>query len=366
MAVFKIFPEKDAFISSEYPTENTGLDEILQLDSYPNLADQGQSSRLLLKFSDVELASVKTLISSSTYQAKLKLYLATADSVPVSYTVEAAPLYLSSSLDWNQGTGKAGDVPLNDSGVSWKYISTVPTAVSWSTNLPAGVTASYESEIGGGTWYTGSYVGSQTHLVNSTHDLDINVTNAVTGIFNNQISNKGFIVKLENSLEFNTGTPLKLSYFGSNTNTIYPPVLELHWDDQDTDNTLTEVSTDLVTVSVKNNKGVYRADSKQRFRLAVKPKYPTRTFSTGSIYAVNYKLPDTSLWALKDENTEELIVDFSNVGTKISSDVKGSYFDIYMNGLQPERYYRIFIKTVLDGSDVIIKTEQPFKVVRNG
>lgn len=365
MAVFKIFAEKDAFIRSEYPTENTGLDEILQLDSYPNLGNQGEVSRILIKFSDTELANVKTLISSSTYQAKLKFYLAEAHSVPVNYTVEAAPLYLSGSLDWNQGIGKAGDVPLNESGVSWKYVTVVPTAVTWSTTVPAGVTSSYQSEVGGGTWYTGSYIGSQTHLVNSTHDLSIDVTAAVAGVFNSQISNEGFIVKLEDSLEFNTGTPLQLSYFGSNTNTIYPPVLELHWDDQETDNTLSEVSTDLVTIALKNNKSEYRVDSKQRFRLAVKPKFPVRIFSTGSIYAVNYKLPDTSLWALKDENTEEMVVDFSPIGTKVSSDVKSSYFDVYMNGLQPERYYRIFIKTVLDGSEVVVKAEQPFKVVRN-
>lgn len=366
MAVFKIFPEKDAFISSLFPTENTGLDEILQLDSYPSLDSQGQTSRLLLKFSDSDLAEVKTLISSSAYQARLKVYLADAASVPVNYTVQATPLYLSGSLDWNQGIGKAGDIPLNETGVSWIYSSTVPTAVSWSTSLPAGVTASYQSIVGGGTWYTGSYIGSQTHLVNSTHDLDINVTTAVSGTFTNQIVNKGFLVKLEDNLEFNTGTPLKLRYFSSNTNTIYPPVLEFHWDDQRVDNTLETINTDLLTVSVKNNKGTYRADTKQRFRLAVKPKYPSRVFSTDSIYTVNYKLPDTSLWALKDENTEEMVVDFNSIGTKISSDTQSSYFDIYMNGLQPERYYRILVKTIVDGSEVVLKTEQPFKVVRNG
>jgi len=41
---------------------------------------------------------------------------------------------------------------------------------------------------------------------------------------------------------------------------------------------------------------------------------------------------------------------------------------VYMDGLQPERYYRILIKTVLDGSTVVVddSNNNIFKVVRNG
>jgi len=61
-----------------------------------------------------------------------------------------------------------------------------------------------------------------------------------------------------------------------------------------------------------------------------------------------------------------MIVDFDTDFTKISCDSNGSYFDIYMGGLQPERYYRILIKTELDGSDIVVDNENIFKVVRNG
>jgi hypothetical protein len=61
-----------------------------------------------------------------------------------------------------------------------------------------------------------------------------------------------------------------------------------------------------------------------------------------------------------------MIVDFDTSFTKISCDASGPFFDIHMSGLQPERYYRILIKTTLDGSTTIVDNANIFKVVRNG
>jgi hypothetical protein len=366
MAVFKIFPEKDAFITSQSPTANAGLDEILELGAFPNIAGQGQSSRILIKFSDQDLTKVLTLVSGSNFEAKLKIYLAEAFEIPTSYTVTASPIYLESSQDWAQGVGKAGDIPVNQSGVSWEYINDIQNNTKWPTALPTGVTSSFEGIVGGGTWYTGSLEGSQEHLVDSLHDLDIDVTQAISAIENEVVTNNGFILKLDDSLDFNTGFPINLRYFSKDTNTIYPPVLEILWDDSIYTTTLPLLETDLATIRVSNGKEKYKVGTKQRFRLAVRPKFPQRQFSTTSIFTQNFRLPENSYWALKDEYTEELLIDYSLIGTKISADTKSSYFDIYMDGLQPERYYRVLVKTEVEGSEVIIPLEEPFKVVRNG
>ncbi len=61
-----------------------------------------------------------------------------------------------------------------------------------------------------------------------------------------------------------------------------------------------------------------------------------------------------------------MVVDFNTDFTKISCDSKGSFFDVYMDGLQPERYYRILVKTTLDESTVVVDDQNIFKVVRNG
>jgi hypothetical protein len=61
-----------------------------------------------------------------------------------------------------------------------------------------------------------------------------------------------------------------------------------------------------------------------------------------------------------------MVFDFDTTYTKISADNTSNYFDIYMDGLQPERYYRLLIKTEIDGSTSIVDTDQTFMVVRNG
>ena len=58
-------------------------------------------------------------------------------------------------------------------------------------------------------------------------------------------------------------------------------------------------------------------------------------------------------------------IPFNTATTKVSCDASGSYIDLFMDGLQPERYYRILIKSELDGSTVI-DDSNIFKVVRHG
>ena len=61
-----------------------------------------------------------------------------------------------------------------------------------------------------------------------------------------------------------------------------------------------------------------------------------------------------------------MVTPFDTSFTKISCDANGPYFDVYMDGLQPERFYRVLVKTELDGSTVVVDTDNTFKVVRNG
>ena len=51
MAIYKIFPEKDTTIYSDYPTLNTGLDQILEIKNSVSSFDANpQVSRILIKF----------------------------------------------------------------------------------------------------------------------------------------------------------------------------------------------------------------------------------------------------------------------------------------------------------------------------
>ena len=371
MAIYRIFPEKDSFIFTEQVLGNAGKDQIVEIGGYPNIAGVGQTSRILTKFSDTEIDDViNNTIGSTNFSSSIHLYLAEASELPVEFTLYAYPV--SSSTEWDSGTGEFGDLPVNKTGVSWTYIQAGESNAWQTSNWPTGVTASFiSSKIGGGTWYTASngesVEFSQSFNLNSDLDANINVTAAVKQIYNDQLTNRGFILKLQDNYEFYTTASIKLKYFSKDTNTIYPPYLEFAWDDRTYDQgSLSLLTTDIASINIKNNKGVYPDTGKQRFRITARPQYPTRAFTTSSAYLTNNVLPSASYWGLRDENTEEMIVDFNTDFTKISCDSNGSFFDVYMGGLQPERYYRILIKTELDNSTVVVDNQNVFKVVRNG
>ena len=74
-------------------------------------------------------------------------------------------------------------------------------------------------------------------------------------------------------------------------------------------------------------------------------------------------LPTQSYYAVKDLDTNEFVVDFDTTYTQLSSDNNGNYFDVYMNGLEPERYYKVLIKTNIGGSTLILDDNYYFKVI---
>ena len=371
MAVYRLFPEKDAFIFSESPDANAGLDEILEIGGYQDTSGTGETSRILVQFSSEEMQDViNNLVDNSTYTASLGMYLADAYQIPVNTSIYAYPIY--STEEWDNGTGKYGDVPVNSSGVTWNNIK-AGNNLPWTVgNFPTGVTGSYvEGKEGGGAWYfevsSSSVEAIQNNPVKSTYDINLDVTEAIQSWNRGDIMNNGFILKIDKELEFNTTASIRLKYFGADTNTIYPPHLDIKWDDSIYSSAdLPILLNNNISLTVLNNKGNYSESEKQRFRLAAKPKYPARTFTTSSIYLQNYALPSSTYWGLKDENTEEMVIDFDSNYTRVSCDSQGNYFDVYMNGLQPERYYRILIKSDIDGTTSVIDNGNIFKVVRNG
>ena len=121
-------------------------------------------------------------------------------------------------------------------------------------------------------------------------------------------------------------------------------------------------TTDLY-VALDSNPGLFYSESVNRFRLNVRPDFPTRTFLTSSLDTQNHYLPVGSLYSVKDLDTNETLIEFDPIFTKISCDSQSNYFDIYMNGLQPERYYKILIQTEISGSTIVKDDNYYFKVI---
>lgn len=363
MAVYRIFPEKDTFISTEVPTGNAGKDEIVEIGGYYDISGTGQANRILVKYSNDDITTAIAAIGGASYSASIGMYIADASALPSDVS-----LYLNAvSQSWDNGIGKFGDTPVNTSGVSWTYRQAGETSAWTTAGYAAGSTGSYLAEIGGGTWYTANQTTQSFSVNSTTYDINIPATAAVQAIVASTVPNDGFIIRLQPNLEFNTTSSISLKYFGADTNTIYPPFLEFKWDDSSySTGSLSVLSNSISTINLTNNTGKYTDTGKQRFRISARPKYPVRSFTTSSAYLTNYALPSASYWGLRDEYTEEMLVDFDETYTKVSCDSNGAFFDVYMDGLQPERYYRILIKTTLDGSTTVVDNQNIFKVVRNG
>jgi hypothetical protein len=358
MAIYKLFPTKDASIYSYYSTKNSGLDEILDISLYKSIENNGEVSRALLAFSNTEISNLlSNKISTSNYKVYLKLYLANASEIPLDYTLYCHPI----SGSWNMGIGRAANVPSTTEGVSWKYRD-ILSGSSFGSNIIA-TTSSYNGDnIGGGSWWTGSnLVSTQSFNYTSNKDIELDVTNAISSSF----YQNGFIIKHSPSLEFNTGSSFETKYFSTDTHTIYPPCLEFRWNDFSySTGSLTTVQSDNIIISLSNNKKEYQEDSVNRFRVNARDKFPTRTFQTSSLYLNSKVLPTSSYYAVKDIKTEEFVIDFDTTFTKLSADSTGNYFDLYMNGLQPERYYQILIKSIINGNTIISEDNNYFKVIR--
>jgi len=367
MAIYKIFPEKDATLYSAYPTQNTGLDEILEV-STTYLPGEPQVSRFLIKFSTEEILDIidtkiigsvtddtgSLLTSSAEFEANLKCYIAEINGLSTDTQLHFYPILGS----WSMGTGKYLDSPKTEDGCSWNYKAASGSS-PW-TNP-------------GGDWYSGvigglSVEASQSLEYSGDKDINVNVTNAIRLFSSGTIDNEGFIIKQDSTSEFQPSKDkvTTIKYFSIDTHTIYPPQLELKWRNYTFNtgsSTNTIIDTSKLVATLANNKEEYLKGSVHKFYINCRPQYPKRVFKTSSLYNENYYLPTSSYYAIKDLHTNEYIIDFDVNYTQISADEEGSYFKLYMNGLEPERYYKILVKTHIDGNTLILDDNYYFKII---
>lgn len=378
MAVYKLFPIKDSSIYSFKPNMNTGLDAMLEINSLsPTVNPSPRVARSLIQFDQLEIDNViDNIAETDIWDANLKTYIATANGIKQNSDLEAYPIY----GEWNNGSGEYLDSPTTTDGVSWDYKEEENVSPWETSNFPTSVTASWvgDDNAGGGNWYfetnnpnINSIKSIQTFNTRTVKDLNLGVQGIVESWYSQSknldsgvtsIENQGFILKWEDSIEFNSSLNPSLKYYSIDTNTIYPPTLEIKWDDSSYDTTLEEISTPDVYISLDNNPGLFHQGSINVFRLNVRPEFPVRTFQTSSWYTKNHALPEESYYAIKDLDTDEFIVDFDLNSTKISCDNQSNYFTVYMNGLEPERYYKILIKTEIEGNTIIKDDEYYFKI----
>jgi len=265
MAIYKIFPEKDATIFSDNPYKNSGISEILDLSNGISdfYIDTPAANRIVIKFSDDDINEVvSNYIGNIPFSASLKMYLSDASTIPAKFSLN---LFAVSGA-WDMGTGRIDDTPIITDGVSWLNRT---TDLLWLTSsYSAGSTGSFiTSSMGGGTWYT-SFIATQSFHERDDLNINFDVSSIVNSYVSKSIVNDGFIIKNDSSVEFNSQS-YKLTYFSVDTNTIYPPCLELKWNDSiytpDTGSMSMIGKNSVFTIG--NNKGKYNKNEIVRFNI---------------------------------------------------------------------------------------------------
>jgi hypothetical protein len=372
MAVYKLFPLKDSTIYSGTPNKNTGLDEILELSVvskgfYPDV------SRFIIKFDNDEIINVfdNFNIDVENCQIFLKCYNAETTSLPGELDLKITVVYdyygSPNGNGWDMGTGKYLYDPEYTNGVGWTYMKNNGDN-PWPLGDDGFYTTSYNNVPGGGAWISGSsYEFTQTLSYYSSKDINVDVTYpVVSGWIPDNLDNNGFLVRINDDVNYVGGNySSSLKYFSRDTHTIYPPQLEIKWDDSsDTSDTINVLNTLPAVISIDNNPGIFYPSSINQFRVNSRPEYPARAFQTSSYYTLNYGLPYGDSWyAIKDLDTNEYVIDFDDQYTKLSLDDNGSYFTLYMNGLEPERYYSVLIKTTINNNTLVFDSNYNFKVI---
>jgi hypothetical protein len=289
MATYKLFPIQDSTIYSFYPTMNTGIDPILEVGNLNlNINPLPQVFRFLLKFDQDEINSViSSKILNKPFKSHLKVFTAEAQGILFDTNLEIYPI----SGSWDNGNGTYLDSPFTTNGVNW-VTSDYENGTPWPTSsFNPYVTASFSenSVIGGAVWFTGSsdptnsnLLATQSFTLRGDKDLNVDVSSIVnvwissslgSGSYTD-IQNEGFIIKFEDAIEFSFNDSVQpiLQFYSVDTNTIYPPILELKWDDSYYSSSLPDVIDESIFISLENNIGKFYEESFHRFRLNVRPK----------------------------------------------------------------------------------------------
>ena len=380
MAYYSIFPEKDSTVYS-HPNRldlNTGRDEVLELlEEKSSTLEIYYPSRFLIKFKNTEIKDIiENKLNGNDFKSYLEVFATEHKALHSNHIVQAYAI----SQSWDEGTGRFKNNPSSSNGVTWEMRTDTgsSTRSTWTTSSFASNSTGSSCNFmtaGGGTWWTGVNFYAETSFSNADNlDLDINVTNLVKyfsasyyqgATYPTGIENEGFLIKKPEPTECDASSSFgELQYFSSDTHTIYPPKLTFKWDDSSYSHSGTTLISGSIFLSLHNNKEEFQRKSKHRFRLTTRKRFPDRVFTTTSNYLNTSYLPSTSYYSVRDATTDEIIIPFDTSYTKLSADSKGMYFDLFMEGLQPERYYKLQFRVDNTDGINIYDEDYYFKVVR--
>lgn len=320
-----LLPTDDATIYQRYPTNNTGLDEILEIGKNIKSLDSNKmyasgSSRALLNF---EIPSAQQYPTSSTYWLNLKI--ANASDVNRYQTLEVYPI----TQPWVEG-----------SGYFYQDVKNAEDGVTWLDSLVGAPWSSSGGDID--ITVSASYTVSKFPI----RDIKIDVTNIIAPVVagTNQTPWYGLMVKFPTLDELNSKNKGNIKVFSSNTHTVFTPTLEVNYVDQTfITGSLKRIPNSNLSIISKNLKESYTQGEVDKIYFVVRDKYPDKRFDAVQRYRSQYYLPSESYFRIRDDVSGVILYDFDQYSA-INCDTSGSYFLLNTSQLEPHRYYTVDLK----------------------
>lgn len=342
---------KDASIFLQQPTQNTGLDEILEVSKvyYGSLKD---TARSLIKF-DTDSLSTKLSDGSVTMSvAELVLRETEPTEIPLSYSLEINPV----SQSWEMGNGTRFD-DISTSGVTWNYRD---SGSSWlPTNVPSSGSATGSYDGKGGMWYTASQA-TRSYDYEST-DLVVDVSSSLSFWLDGGYPNEGFIIKHESQKENNDIDYGQLKFFSKETHTIYQPKIRIGWDDSRYETGSLQALPEEYKVSLKRLKKSYKAGGRYDIEVFARELYPQKTFQNTFGYSTGSLLPTSSFYQIRDNESNDIIIPFGDY-SKLSTYGNKSRISLDLTNFEVNRSYKVELKIERTGSAEYFDDDYIFEV----
>jgi len=360
-----IFPSQNNWISSgsstiineSFKNQNFGKDQILEVEKSFFNKNFHHQTRALVQFSGADFTAMSQSIVTGNITAPkffLKLYEIEGNSeYSDNYTLAIQPI----SQSWAEGTGKNGDNPKNIIGCSWENRSNIinGSKITWVQSGGDILNVSQSTQA----------------FTNESSDVEVEVTDMVNMWLSGETSNNGILVRISGSQETDESTFCNLKFFSRNTHTIYPPRLEVRWDDSSYNSTgsLNQLTSSGLVDNHLYLRGLqesYKENDRIRFRIGSRKKHIQKSFTKSVHISSGSFIPEGSgSYAIKDVATNDFIIPFSEY-TSLSCDTEGMYFNQWLDGFYPDRVYKILLKLKTDDEqEKIFDDDFEFIVRRN-
>jgi len=316
---------QDTTIYQRYPTNNTGLDEILEIGKIVKSLDgdvmyASASARMLLNF---DIPSEQQYPENAKYY--LNLRIANAKNVKRYQRLEIYPV----SRSWVEGSGYFyQDIKNAMDGATWRDANDTEYWSASGSDYVATPSA--------------SYVFSRVPI----EDIKVDVTSIISKVVSgsNQFSWNGLLLKYPTNDELDQLNKGNVKVFSGNTHTVFAPTLEVVWNDQQFETgSLKPIRNSNVSIIPKNIKEAYTSGEIDKVYLVVRDLYPDKRYDAVQRYKNVYYLPSQSYFRIRDQVSGVVLYDFDEYSS-ISCDTSGSYFILDTSAFQTNRYYNIDIK----------------------